>query len=290
MYSMTGYGRATVEEDGRQLTVELKSVNHRFLDIAFRMPRFFSFLEDEVRKQLGGKLSRGHVDVFVSYRNMREDARTVAADQGLFRAYQKALEQLAQDGQLRDDRSLMSVARMPDVLLVTEAEEDQEALKRLMTRAVDQALEGICAMRLREGASLKADLLTRLDRLEGMKETIKGRYPQTVKEYEQRLKERIQELLDIPVDEARLLQEVAIMADRSAISEELVRLGSHIAQMRETVESKEAVGRKLDFIVQELNREVNTISSKSQDIPITQQVVAAKAEIEKMREQVQNVE
>lgn len=290
MYSMTGYGRATVERDGRQLTVELKSVNHRFLDIAFRMPRSFSFLEDEVRKQLSGRISRGHVDLFVTYRNMREDARTVAVDQGLFHAYQQALERLSGESALRDDRTLMGLARLPDVLVVAEAEEDQAALRALMAQAVEEALDALCAMRAREGRSLKEDLLKRLKRLEETVEGIRLRYPDTVKEYEARLKERIRELIDMPADEGRLMQEVAIMADRSAVSEELVRLDSHIAQMRETLESGESAGRKLDFIVQELNREVNTISSKSQDIPITQKVVSAKAEIEKMREQVQNVQ
>lgn len=295
MYSMTGYGRAAVEREGRQLTLELKSVNHRFLDIAPRIPRSLGFLEDEMRRKIGTRVARGHVDVFATYRNLREDARTVQVDRGLFLAYRRALAQLAgeqgQEGEaLADDRSLMKLAKLPDVLVVTEAEEDQEALAALMDQGLDQALDMLCQMRRREGEALKADMLGQLEGLRGLVEAIRARYPQTVAQYQVRLKERMEELLSTPVEEARLLQEVALMADRSAISEELVRLDSHIAQMREAMDSGQPVGRKLDFIVQELNREVNTISSKSQDIPITQAVVAAKAQIEKLREQVQNVE
>ena len=295
MYSMNGYGRAAVEREGRQLTLELKSVNHRFLDIAPRIPRSLGFLEDEMRRRIGTRVARGHVDVFATYRNLREDARTVQVDRGLFLAYRRALAQLAgeqgQEGEaLADDRSLMKLAKLPDVLVVTEAEEDQEALAALMDQGLDQALDMLCQMRRREGEALKADMLGQLEGLRGLVEAIRARYPQTVAQYQVRLKERMEELLSTPVEEARLLQEVALMADRSAISEELVRLDSHIAQMREAMDSGQPVGRKLDFIVQELNREVNTISSKSQDIPITQAVVAAKAQIEKLREQVQNVE
>ena len=291
MRSMTGYGRSMVRRDGRELTVELKSVNHRFLDIYFRMPRFFGFAEDTIRKLLSSRLSRGHVDVFMTYRNLREDARAVRADRALYLAYAKALEDMiGMCGSIPDDRSLMKLAMLPDVLVVTEAEEDLEALNALIAEAVTGALDILVAMREREGESLKEDLSERLARLEQMRQEIGSRYPDTVKEDEERLRQRIEELLDVPVDQTRLLQEVAIMADRSAISEELVRLDSHFAQMREMLENGQAVGRKLDFLVQELNREVNTISSKSQDIHITRLVVAGKAEIEKIREQTQNVE
>lgn len=291
MRSMTGYGRSTVRRDGRELTVELKSVNHRFLDIAFRIPRSFGFAEDMIRSLLSSRLSRGHVDVFMTYRNLREDARVVRADAALYLAYARALEGMnGVCASIPDDRSLMQLAMLPDVLAVTEAEEDLEALSALIAEAVTGALDVLVAMREREGETLKEDLSERLARLEQLRQEMGRRYPDTVKEYEERLRQRIEELLDIPVDQTRLLQEVAIMADRSAISEELVRLDSHLAQMREMMENGQTVGRKLDFLVQELNREVNTISSKSQDIPITRLVVAGKAEIEKIREQVQNVE
>ena len=291
MHSMTGYGRMCVERDGRQLTVELKSVNHRFLDLAFRMPRLFNALEDTMRRQIGARLARGHVDVFVTYRNMREDSKVVMVDEALLGAYMNALDQIREKAGLSDNRALMQMAQMHDVLVVSEAEEDAGALKNLMEEALAGALDQMEAMRVREGDSFKADILDRIGRLEKMTLQIEERYPATVEEYRQRLRERVEELLGgANVDEQRLIQEVAIMADRSAIAEETVRLHSHFAQVREMTEAKEPVGRKLDFIVQELNREVNTISSKSQDVPITKLVVSAKAEIEKIREQVQNVE
>ena len=192
--------------------------------------------------------------------------------------------------EIRDDRSLVNLSRLPDVLVVEEAEEDRDALKELMAAALNGALDEMVATREREGVSMKADLSFRVDEIERMTLEIEKRYPETVAEYQARLKARVEELLGGNMDEQRLLQEVAVMADRSAISEETVRLKSHIAQLRELFESAEPMGRRIDFIVQELNREVNTISSKSQDIPITKMVVSCKAEIEKLREQLQNVE
>ena len=291
LYSMTGYGRGAVERDGRRLTVELKSVNHRFLDIAFRMPRSLGFLEDALRRRIGEKLSRGHVDVFLTYLNTRSDARTVQVDTALLGAYARAYDEAAGTTDAKDDRTLSKLLTMPDVLLVTEAEEDQDAVTALALEALDEAIARLSEMRLREGGALRGDIAGRIDALEGMTMKIEARYPDTVTEYRARLKARVEELLgDTPVDEARLLQEVAIMADRSAIDEETVRLHSHFNQVRAFLQAAEPVGRKLDFIVQELNREFNTISSKSQDVAITDLVIAAKAEIEKIREQVQNVE
>ncbi len=291
MYSMTGYGRSSVERDGRQLTIELKSVNHRFLDISFRMPRSFNFLEDAMRRQIGAALSRGHVDLFVTYRNMREDSKLVTVDEALLAAYMKAFDRVEADTGLRDDRSLSIAARLPEVMAVTEADEDQDALRSLTEEALGAALEQMRGMRAREGEALRADIADRLDRLEEMTRRIEERYPDTVTEYRQKLETRVRELLSgATVEEQRLLQEVAIMADRSAIAEETVRLHSHFQQIRGFMAASEPTGRKLDFIVQELNREANTISSKSQDVVITNLVVEAKAEIEKIREQVQNVE
>lgn len=289
MLSMTGYGRAAQDVDGRQLTVELKSVNHRFLDISFRMPRNLMFLEDEARKQIGERLARGHVDVFMTYRNQRSDARQVSVDRALFDAYAASLEALADSG-VRDDRSLMGIARMPDVLVVTEAQEDQEALKALLKQTLGAALDQLTAMRAREGSEILKDLAGRAQRIEELTLEVEKRYPETVQEYKQRLRASIEEMIGQNVDEARLLTEVAVMADRSAIAEETVRLHAHLAQLRECLEKDEPVGRRIDFLVQELNREVNTISSKSQDVPITRLTVSLKAEIEKLREQIQNIE
>ena len=287
MRSMTGYGRATREIDGRELTIELKSVNHRFLDVNFRMPRSFMFLEDDARRRIGAHLSRGHVDVFVTYRNLRSVAKIVMLDRPLMEAYIRALDGV--EG-LKDDRTLMNVARFPDVLTVTEAEEDQEALKALMVETMDAALETLCAMRVREGQEILKDLSGQVDAIERITLAIEKRYPETVSEYTARLRAAIEDMVGQNVDETRLLTEVAVMADRSAIDEETVRLKSHVAQLREVFTLEEPVGRRVDFIVQELNREINTISSKSQDIPITNLAVEGKAVIEKLREQIQNIE
>ena len=187
MLSMTGYGRAAAELDGRQLTIEIKSVNHRFLDVSFRMPRNLMFLEDDARKIISSRLSRGHVDVFFTYRNLRSDAKSVSCDRALFDAYAAALEQLV-GGDLQDDRTLMNIARMPDVLTVTEADEDQDALKQLLGMALSAALDALCVMREREGCEMKRDLSSRIDHIEEMTCAIEKRYPETVEAYKQRLR------------------------------------------------------------------------------------------------------
>ena len=290
MYSMTGYGRATNTHDGRTMTIELKSVNHRFLDLNFRMPRSFAFLEDTARKLIAKKLSRGHVDVFCTYVNLREDSKIVAADTGLVKAYMTALDEIEGITGYKDDRSLSMIARLPDAMRVMENQEDEEALRTLLTDTMNEALDNLNAMRLTEGEAMKQDMLSKISEIEEKNAFIEARYPETVAEYQAKLKARVEELLGSQLDEARLAQEVAIMADRAAIAEETVRLKSHIRQAREKCALTEPVGRSLDFIVQEMNREVNTISSKSQDIPITQAVIACKSAIEKLREQLQNVE
>ena len=289
MLSMTGYGRAFREIDGRQLTIELKSVNHRFLDLSFRMPRNLMFVEEAARRAIGARLSRGHVDVFATYRNLRSDARTVSVDRALYDAYARALGTVAEAG-LKDDRSLMAIAKLPDVLVVTEAEEDQGAVSVLMAETLNAALDQLIDMRRREGEAMKRDLSAHVDAIERMTGEIGARYPQTVDAYRSRLRAAVEELIGQQMDETRLLTEVAIMADRSAIDEEIVRLKSHAEALRRLFEDEKPIGRRLDFLVQELNREANTISSKSQDIPITRLAVDMKAEIEKLREQLQNVE
>lgn len=290
MHSMTGYGRATCQADGRSVTIELKSVNHRFLDLNLRMPRAFMFFEDAMRKQIAGAISRGHLDVFVTYVNQRVDSKRVSADEGLARAYMRALDDMQRITGMPDDRSLSLLARLPDALVITEAEDDEQALAALAKDALEQALSGLNAMRAREGESLRAELIKHIGDIESMARSIEERYPQTVKEYQQKLRQRVEELLNSAIDEARLNQEIALMADRSDIAEEIARLTSHIAQARENCAKDSPVGRGLDFIVQEMNREVNTITSKSQDISITQAVIACKSAIEKLREQLQNVE
>ena len=290
MKSMTGYGRCHLEEDGREMTVEVKSVNHRFLDISYRLSRTLSFLDDAVRKGVSARLARGHVDVFVSYENHRQDARTVRVDTALAAAYHQALEELAAAVGRDADLPLAEYARLPDVLTVQEKDEDQQAVRELFVRALDGALDGLIQMREQEGARMRADMLEKRDAIDGLGETIAVRARMVVNEYREKLSQRIAALTDGELDEARLLTEVALFADRAAIDEELVRLKSHLDALRDTTQMAEPVGRKLDFLVQELNRETNTIGSKASDTAIAQAVVAAKGEIEKLREQVQNIE
>ena len=288
--SMTGYGRCTLAQDGREVTIELKSVNHRFLDLAFRMPRSFAFLENDMRARISNKLARGHVDIFVTYKNSRDDARKVTLDSALLGEYLTTLRQGGIDHMLDDNLRLRDVLSMQDVLTVEEAEEDQQALSALALSALDTALDSLCAMRRREGEAMRGDVETRLDTLERTAHAIDERAPQWLDEYRQRLRARIEEICQMQLDEARLTQEVALAADKAAVDEETVRLRSHIAQMRDLLKQSEPAGRKLDFLVQEMNREVNTTGSKSSDLILTGMVVDAKAELEKIREQIQNIE
>lgn len=290
MHSMTGYGRCRHEVDGREMTIELKTVNHRFLDLNLRLPRGLLFLEDTVRKAVSLRLSRGHLDVFLTYRNARDDAREVRVDLPLLSAYGSAFNAIVERTGIPDDRSLSRLAAMPDVLTIAEKEDDQQAVTALCLETLTMALDALCAMRAREGEALQHDLSARLSHLEMLTSSIAGRAPDVVRDYQARLTARITELLDAPPDPQRLAQEVALMADRAAIDEELVRLGSHISQIREALLSGEPIGRKLDFLVQELNREINTIGAKASDLAIAASVVEAKVEIEKIREQVQNIE
>lgn len=288
--SMTGYGRCTLAQDGREVTIELKSVNHRFLDLAFRMPRSFAFLENDMRVHISNKLARGHVDIFVTYKNSRDDARKVTLDSALLGEYLTTLRQGGIDHMLDDNLRLRDVLSMQDVLTVEEADEDQQALSVLALSALDIALDSLCAMRRREGEAMRGDVETRLDTLERTAHAIDERAPQWLEEYRQRLRARIEEICQMQLDEARLTQEVALAADKAAVDEETVRLRSHIAQMRDLLKQSEPAGRKLDFLVQEMNREVNTTGSKSSDLILTGMVVDAKAELEKIREQIQNIE
>ena len=301
MRSMTGYGRRQVSRDGREMTVEVKTVNHRFLDISCRLPRALSFAEDAVRKQIGAALKRGHADVNVTYLNLRQDARQVRVDEGLARQYRDAMllmrgtlfevgVNISDEMRHLSDHDVSFIASQPDVLQVTVAEEDQEAVLSLLTEALALALEDVAAMREKEGAALRDDLTFHLGEVQRLRDEINLLAPKVPVIYRDKLQARLRELGVKELDEQRLAQEVAIMADRCAIDEELSRLLSHIGQMRQAIEAEGETGRRLDFLTQELNREVNTIGSKASDAEITKLVVAAKSEIEKLREQVQNVE
>ena len=294
MRSMTGYGKRQICRDGREMTVEIKTVNHRFLDVAFRLPRALSFAENDLRRQLGEALKRGHADVNVTYVNLRQDAREVRLDEALVLQYREALlnaRQIARKerSSIRD-QDVAWIVSQPDVMQVTVKEEDQEAVLALLKETAAEALKDVIQMRAREGESLKADLTLHLNETARLRNEIALLAPGVPAAYRDKLLARLEELGVGGVDPQRLAQEVALMADRCAVDEELSRLESHIAQMRQAIEAEGETGRRLDFLTQELNREVNTIGSKANDAEITRLVVAAKSEIEKLREQVQNVE
>lgn len=291
MKSMTGYGKGVVSREGRELTVELKSVNHRFLDVSMRLPRVLSCIEDTLRTTIASRLSRGHVDVFVNYRNTRSDAKTVRVDKTLLSAYVAAARTANEALNLRDDLTLSNVLRLPDVTEIVPSDEDADELIALAKDAAELALDGLVEMRVAEGARLKTALLSGVNAMDAFREEILARAPFVAEEYRKKLNERIEAVLsDAEIDRARLATEVALFADRCCIDEELVRLKSHIAQFRAYLEASEPVGRNMDFIVQEMNRECNTIGSKANDAALTKSVLACKAEIEKLREQIQNVE
>ncbi len=291
MKSMTGYGKGVAASDGRELTVELKSVNHRFLDVSMRLPRVLSCIEDTLRQMIAARLSRGHIDVFVNYRNTRTDAKTVRVDDALLSAYVKAARTANEGLGLQDDLTLSNVLRLPDVTEIVPADEDADALIALSREATDLALDGLIEMRIAEGARLRAALLSGVNAMDGYREEILARAPFVAEEYRKKLNERIESVLaSAEIDRTRLATEVALFADRCCIDEELVRLKSHIAQFRIYLDSAEPVGKNMDFIVQEMNRECNTIGSKANDAALTKAVLACKAEIEKLREQIQNVE
>lgn len=289
--SMTGFGRGEYRENGKEFLVEIKTVNHRYSDTFIKMPRQLTFLEDRVKDLVSKSISRGKVDIYIAYDDSGEDSRNVFLDASLAETYIKAVEQLRDNFGLKDDITTSLIARFPDVLRLEKNEEDEETLWQLLKIALEKALKLLVSMRESEGEGLKANLLERLTYIESVLKEIEKRAPEVVKEYKQKLEGRIKELLEQQtLDETRLSTEVAIFADRCSIDEEIVRLESHIKQFRETLDIELPVGRKLDFLVQEMNREINTIGSKANDLSIVKNVVEIKSEIEKLREQIQNIE
>lgn len=289
--SMTGFGRGEVSRDGKEFTVEIKTVNHRYLDIFIKMPRQISFLEDRVRELVSKAISRGKIDVYITYGNYGDDSRQVTIDEQLAKAYISALEELRDRFSLADDISVSLLSKCPEVLKVEQVEEDGEQLWEILKTALDDAVASLIRMREIEGEAMKKALLERADAIEVVIGKIEARAPEVPREYKTKLAERISDLLEQQVaDESRIAMEVALFADRCSIDEELVRLKSHFGQMRQILDMDQPVGRKLDFLVQEMNREINTIGSKANDLEITRYVVDVKSEIEKIREQVQNIE
>ncbi len=289
--SMTGYGRGQEVLGGLAVTVEIKSVNHRFFEYSCRLPRIYGFIDDKLKNYLQQRISRGKVDVFVQIESLESAGSEVLVNEGLAENYLTALRDMAQKYGLREDISVTTLSRYPDVLTVRQVALDEDTVWNAVQKVTDSALDQFVAMREREGARLREDVLSRGQTILSAVAIIEERSPQTVREHMDKIETRMRELLDgAAVDEGRLLTEAAIYADKIAVAEETVRLRSHIDQLDTLLSGDEAVGRKLDFLVQEINRETNTIGSKCSDLELTRIVVDVKAEIEKIREQIQNIE
>jgi uncharacterized protein (TIGR00255 family) len=290
---MTGYGRAEAILDGQKYTVEIKSLNHRFLEISLRLPASLSALEMEIKKKIGEPLLRGKIDVSIrrDVQSSAENGQYLALNLPLAQNYFNLLMQLKQSLNLQDDIRLEMIAGQKDVFQMAELPQDDSVLWQGLAAVLEEALAGMMEMRRREGEVLSRDLSARLDLMTQLLSRIEAKAPQVVLEYQKRLTDRVRELTNgLVVDESRLSQEVAILAEKSDITEEIVRLRSHLGQFLEMLDSEEAIGRKVDFLIQEMSREVNTIGAKSSDADISKQVIEIKSELAKLREQVQNLE
>lgn len=288
---MTGYGKGQTAHNGRQVTIEVKAVNHRFLDLNLKLPKGFLFLDDLIRKTLSKVISRGHLDVYVTYDNQSEDKGSYICNNQLGKDFYFLGELLSREIGIENDLTISSIMKAPDVLERVMPEENEEELKKLVVLSLASALTSLEEMRIAEGDEIKKDLALKLDILKKMRDEIESLSPKVTVDYKEKLTARISEYLAMPeVDEQRIATEVALFADRSAIDEELTRLKSHFKQFDDLLVSEDPVGRKLDFLLQEINRETNTIGSKANFIEITNLVLKMKNEIEKIREQVQNIE
>ncbi len=289
--SMTGYGNAKGIAEGLELSVELKSVNNRFLDTAVRMPRTYMFAEEAVKSAVQRHITRGKVDVFINIDSSNANDVVVKVNEPLLKGYLAAIRETAETYGVPNDATAMSLCRLPDVLSVEKKEIDQEAMAAAIEAVLERALQEYDAMRAKEGSKLRDDVASRIETILHMVQIVEEESPKTVAEYKARLEQKMRDVLESTnIDESRILTEAAIFADKVAVDEETVRLRSHIAQMTDLINSDGPVGRKLDFLVQEMNRETNTIGSKCQNASIAHVVVDIKAEIEKIREQIQNIE
>lgn len=289
--SMTGYGSGSAAFGGKTFSVELKSVNSRYSDFSIKLPRIYTFLEDTLRKSASSRINRGKVDIYVNVESSGEEECVVNLNKGLAEAYLSALRTLSDSLGVSSNATAETFLRIPDVFTTQKAPEDAEKITEVVLEALKEALDNFDAMRISEGEKLKADLLSHLDFIEKATSEIEKRSPEIVNEYRIRIEERMRDILgSATYDETRLLTEVAIFADKVNVNEETVRLRSHVSQFTKMLEDGGCVGRKIDFLIQEMNREINTIGSKSNDLDVARIVIDVKAEIEKLREQIQNVE
>ena len=289
--SMTGFGRCEVAENNRKFTVEMKAVNHRYLDVNIKMPKKLNFFESSIRNELKNYISRGKIDLFITYEDLSENTSNVHYNKELAAEYLKYLRQMQQDFGLEDDIRVSTLSKYPDVFTMEENDGDEEEIWKELKKALDGAAEMFVQSRIVEGENLKNDLIAKLDNMLSLVDFIAERSPQIIAEYRQKLQEKVKEMLgDNTVDENRLVTEVTIFADKVCVDEEMVRLRSHVETTKNALIEGGSIGRKLDFIAQEMNREANTILSKSNDLEISNCGIELKTEIEKVREQIQNIE
>lgn len=288
--SMTGYGKANLSKDKKEYQVEIKSVNHRYLDICVKMPRVLSYLEDEVKKQISSQIKRGKVDVFITFENNSIEDKEIKINTEIAKIYIEELKKLAKQENILDNIEVTEISKLPDVLTIQNNQED-ETIKDALLEAVSNATENLVQMRSIEGNKMADDLVARIQGIKEKVEEISSLSTGLIEEYVVKLEGRIKEILkNQDIDEARLAQEVVIYADKCSIEEEVTRLKSHISQFEKLIKTDEAIGKKLDFIIQEMNRETNTIGSKANNLEITNGVIDIKTELENIREQVQNIE
>lgn len=289
--SMTGFGRCEITEGDRKVTVELKSVNHRYLDVNIKMPKKLSFFESSIRNELKKYVQRGKIDMFITYEDFSENNVTIKYNKDIAAEYLKYLKQMAEEFKLDEDIRVSTLSRYPEVFSMDEEMVDEDEIWKVLSKAIDGACEGFVDSRIKEGENLKNDLVEKLDGMLEIVSFIEERSPQIIAEYKQKLHDRVEEMLgDATIDENRILTEVTIFADKVCVDEEIVRLKSHIESTKNELIQGGSVGRKLDFIAQEMNREANTILSKANDLAISNRGVELKTEIEKVREQIQNIE
>ena len=289
--SMTGFGRCEIAENNRKFTVEMKSVNHRYLDVNIKMPKKLNFFESAIRAELKNYISRGKVDIFIAYEDLTEENTSIRYNKQVAAEYLKYLKDMAEEFGLEDDVRVSTLSRYPEVFTMDEVTVDEEELWKTLQKAIKTAAEGFVETRITEGENLRQDLIAKLDGMLKLVDFIAERSPQIIAEYRGKLADKVKDLLgDVQVDENRLLTEVTIFADKVCVDEELVRLRSHIETTKKTLMEGGSIGRKLDFIAQEMNREANTTLSKSNDLEISNCAIELKTEIEKVREQIQNIE
>lgn len=289
--SMTGFGRCEVSENNRKFTVEMKSVNHRYLDVNIKMPKKLNFFESAIRALLKDYIQRGKVDMFITYEDMTENNVSIKYNKDIAAEYLKYLKEMSEEFGLDDDIRVSTLSRYPEVLSMEEVTIDEEGIWKTLEKAIKGAAEGFVETRIKEGENLRNDLISKLEGMLSHVDFIQERSPQIIAEYKQKLEDKVKDLLtDVKVDENRLLMEVTIFADKVCVDEEIVRLKSHIETTKTTLQAGGSMGRKLDFIAQEMNREANTILSKANDLEISNRAIELKTEIEKVREQIQNIE